>query len=32
MQHELARAWLEATLCGAELVRFAWVTYGAYSG
>ena len=25
-QHERSRAWLEATLSGAELVRFAWLT------
>jgi toxin-antitoxin system PIN domain toxin len=29
-QHEVARAWLEATLSGPELVRFAWVTLWAF--
>jgi uncharacterized protein len=29
-QHEVARAWLEATLSGSELVRFAWVTVWAF--
>jgi predicted nucleic acid-binding protein len=25
-QHEESRAWLEAVLSGADLVRFAWLT------
>jgi toxin-antitoxin system PIN domain toxin len=29
-QHRAARAWLEATLSGSELVRFAWVTLWAF--
>jgi predicted nucleic acid-binding protein len=29
-QHEVARAWLEATLSGSELVRFALVTVWAF--
>ena len=29
-QHERSRAWLEATLSGAELVRFAWLTLWAF--
>jgi hypothetical protein len=29
-QHEAARAWLEATLSGPELVRFAWLTLWAF--
>ncbi len=29
-QHETSRAWLEATLSGPELVRFAWVTLWAF--
>lgn len=29
-QHEPSRAWLEATLSGPELVRFAWVTLWAF--
>lgn len=28
--HEAARAWLEATLSGSELVRFAWLTLLAF--
>jgi toxin-antitoxin system PIN domain toxin len=29
-QHERSRAWLEATLSGPELVRFAWLTLWAF--
>jgi toxin-antitoxin system PIN domain toxin len=29
-QHETSRAWLEATLSGTELVRFAWLTLWAF--
>lgn len=29
-QHETSRAWLEATLSGPELVRFAWLTLWAF--
>ncbi|MCP9453461.1 MAG: type II toxin-antitoxin system VapC family toxin [Nitrospira sp.] len=29
-QHEASRAWLEATLSGSELVRFAWLTIWAF--
>jgi hypothetical protein len=29
-QHEASRAWLEATLSGPELVRFAWLTLWAF--
>ncbi len=29
-QHETSRTWLEATLSGPELVRFAWVTLWAF--
>lgn len=29
-QHEKSRAWLEASLGGAELVRFAWLTLWAF--
>jgi toxin-antitoxin system PIN domain toxin len=29
-QHEACRAWLEATLAGPELVRFAWLTLWAF--
>lgn len=29
-QHETSRAWLEATLSGSELVRFAWLTLWAF--
>lgn len=29
-QHEPSRAWLEATLSGSQLVRFAWVTLWAF--
>jgi uncharacterized protein len=29
-QHEASRAWLEATLSGGELVRFAWLTLWAF--
>ncbi|HUG72578.1 MAG TPA: TA system VapC family ribonuclease toxin [Steroidobacteraceae bacterium] len=29
-QHRAARGWLEATLSGSELVRFAWVTLWAF--
>ena len=29
-QHDVSRAWLEATLCGPELVRFAWLTLWAF--
>lgn len=30
IQHEASRAWLEATLSGAQLVRFAWLTLWAF--
>jgi toxin-antitoxin system PIN domain toxin len=30
VQHEASRAWLEATLSGPELVRFAWLTLWAF--
>lgn len=29
-QHSRSRAWLEATISGAELVRFAWITLWAF--
>jgi toxin-antitoxin system PIN domain toxin len=29
-RHDAARAWLEATLSGSDLVRFAWVTLWAF--
>ena len=29
-QHEASRAWLQAKLCGPELVRFAWLTLWAF--
>lgn len=29
-QHQASRAWLEATLSGSELVRFAWLTLWAF--
>lgn len=29
-QHEASKAWLESTLSGAELVRFAWLTLWAF--
>lgn len=29
-QHETSRAWLQAMLCGPELVRFAWLTLWAF--
>lgn len=29
-QHEASRAWLEATLSGSQLVRFAWLTIWAF--
>ncbi len=29
-QHEASRTWLEATLAGSELVRFAWLTIWAF--
>jgi hypothetical protein len=29
-QHETSRAWLEATLSGPELIRFAWLTLWAF--
>ncbi|MDF0651439.1 MAG: type II toxin-antitoxin system VapC family toxin [Nitrospira sp.] len=29
-QHEASRAWLESTLSGTELVRFAWLTIWAF--
>jgi predicted nucleic acid-binding protein len=29
-QHKASRAWLEAALSGAELVRFAWFTLWAF--
>jgi len=29
-EHEKARAWLEATLSGGEMVRFAWLTLWAF--
>ena len=29
-QHEASRAWLEASLSGSQLVRFAWLTVWAF--